>query len=625
MTSITQQSKMTITNTTWTPAELLERYNKIKKPKFNRDLVWSVKSTDINSKKKRANFEEFLLFLFKTRNTVSAISLGSYLHNNEEYHVVIDGNNRINAIVSFFTSPYSVFTGHYNELFEYIDSIPDDKMVQNMKETFKNSIQNLSYRELSTFNRLDDIIPDDIVIERQIERNIERKIVEIQKKFRFPDNSPYDTHIKLVINEFKNGTNKEYCDTFEDINKYSNTLSNNELLAATLFEIIINITDQSLKCKIITKIKEYYDNRGNDEVLETYVMELDYNMEISAYDFMVGFQNYCSDEYRIIEKFSQEGTSLFFKIFGYLYGSIEKDSFTYGNVNNFIEKILFAGRIISEAYKTIMPININDNLFNKTSKNDCCNLLAKNPMTILFVSVISNKEKIPENTLIKKVRLVVIYHLLCNQKYLKNISEENIKIIKTHDKLEYTAGGSYIDNICKSILDHDNSKIFNISKENFQNLLNENLKSSLNEKTYEQERVTKKRRQLNFFDKILVSNFFNKKMPNCYLKEKYSIEHISPYSSFWEDLIDINRLGNLFPTLEKINYSRSNANLDIYFNASNIEFTKFIRELLPEKYNEINIHNGKKTSIIDINKYNEFCGNNEKKYIKTLVDDIFSN
>jgi hypothetical protein len=125
---------MTITNTTWTPADLLERYSKIKKPKFNRDLVWNIKSIDNTTKRKRANFEEFLQFLFKTRNTVSAISLGSYLHNNEEYHVVIDGNNRINAIVAFFTCPYNVFTVYYKELFEYIYSIPDDKMNINVKE-----------------------------------------------------------------------------------------------------------------------------------------------------------------------------------------------------------------------------------------------------------------------------------------------------------------------------------------------------------------------------------------------------------------------------------------------------------------------------------------------------------
>jgi hypothetical protein len=616
-------SNMTITNTTWTPAELLERYSKIKKPKFNRDLVWNIKSIDNTTKRKRANFEEFLQFLFKTRNTVSAISLGSYLHNNEEYHVVIDGNNRINAIVAFFTCPYNVFTVYYKELFEYIYSISDDKMNINIKENCKNIIQKMSYRELSTFNRLDDIISDEIEIDRLIMRDIERKIVEIQKKLRFPDNSPYDTHIKLVINEFKNGTNKEYCETFEDINKYSNTLSHNELLAATLFETIITIVDQNLKCKIITKIKEYYDNRGNDEVLETYSMELDFNMAISAYDFMVGFQNYCSDEFKIIEHFSADGTSLFFKIYGYLYGSIEKDRFTHDIINGFIDKVLFACNIISQAYKTIMPVNINDNLFNKTSKNDCCKLIAKNPMTILFISVIANKDKISDNILIKNVRLVIIYHLLCNQKYLKNVSEENVKIIKTHDKLEYTAGGSYIDNICKSIIEHDNTKIFDISREIFQNLLNENLKSSLNEKTHYEERSTNKRRQLNFFDKILVSNFFNKKMPNSYLKERYSIEHTSPYSSNWEGSIDINRLGNLFPTLEKINCSRGNNNLDIYYNTANIEFTKFIKELLPENYNIINSREGRKTTIVDIDKYNEFCNNNEKLYINTLINDIF--
>jgi hypothetical protein len=113
-------------------------------------------------------------------------------------------------------------------------------------------------------------------------------------------------------------------------------------------------------------------------------------------------------------------------------------------------------------------------------------------------------------------------------------------------------------------------------------------------------------------------------MSNFYLKEKYSTEHITPYSSVWDELIDINRLGNLFPTLEKINCSRGNSNLDIYYK-SHPDFTNFIKELLPGNYNEINNHNGRKTTIVNINKYNEYCSNNEKLYIKTLVDDIFSN
>jgi hypothetical protein len=54
----------------------------------------------------------------------------------------------------------------------------------NVKENCKNNIQNLSYRALSTFNRLDDIISDEIEIDRLVMRDIERKIVEIQKKLR---------------------------------------------------------------------------------------------------------------------------------------------------------------------------------------------------------------------------------------------------------------------------------------------------------------------------------------------------------------------------------------------------------------------------------------------------------
>ena len=40
-------------------------------------------------------------------------------------------------------------------------------------------------------------------------------------------------------------------------------------------------------------------------------------------------------------------------------------------------------------------------------------------------------------------------------------------------------------------------------------------------------------------------------------------------------------------------------------------------------YNIINSREGRKTTIVDIYKYNEFCNNNEKLYINTLIDDIF--
>ena len=77
-------------------------------------------------------------------------------------------------------------------------------------------------------------------------------------------------------------------------------------------------------------------------------------------------------------------------------------------------------------------------------------------------------------------------------------------------------------------------------------------------------------------------------MSNYYLDSVYSIEHIIPFSSIWSKTIDINRLGNLFPTLDIINKTRGNKNLDIYFEDDNRHFTRFIQDLLPiENYNEI--------------------------------------
>ena len=74
------------------------------------------------------------------------------------------------------------------------------------------------------------------------------------------------------------------------------------------------------------------------------------------------------------------------------------------------------------------------------------------------------------------------------------------------------------------------------------------------------------------------------------------------------------------PLLENKNYYKL---WNEFYNTSNKEFTKFIKELLPKNYNEINSHKERKTTIVDIDKYNEFCNNNEKLYIKTLIDDIF--
>ena len=294
---------------------------------------------------------------------------------------------------------------------------------------------------------------------------------------------------------------------------------------------------------------------------------------------------------------------MFFKLFNNMYNSIEKTSFTEYNVNDFIEKINFSCSVIEEAFKLIMPVNINNKYFNPHSKGPCSGLIADNSMVTLLMSNIAYKDKIHKDELVIKNRSIIIYHLLCDKTYLKNIDEKILKTLKAHDTLTYQAGGSFVDNECKSILNGKN--LFTITKEQMSNLLDEILKYSLNNR--KNKSSSNKRRTLNMFD------------------NKFETEHITPFSSTWNGEIDIDRIGNMFPTLEKINGKRGNKNLEIYYTEENKGFTNLIIDLLPTNYDDFNIRNGKKTHITSVEKYNAYCEKNEQLYVKTLLDNLFIN
>ena len=237
---------------------------------------------------------------------------------------------------------------------------------------------------------------------------------------------------------------------------------------------------------------------------------------------------------------------------------------------------------------------------------------------IILISNIVNKNIMSKKDLIIKNRIIIIYHLLSNKKFIKNIPDEEVAKIQSYDKIQYQAGGSFIDNICSEIINKDKCKIFNLEKLKFNELLNICVSSSIKDKVKDKN----KRRQLTLLDKILLGNYYHCNMPHKYIGKKYSIEHITPHSSSWEGELDIDRLGNQFPTLDEINISRSNKDISIY-KSKYPEFYSYIETILPNNYNDINKYENRKTKIISNEKYNEYCLENEHIFIKNLVDDLY--
>lgn len=618
MSNNTTNSQITCENLSWSINELYSKYAEISKPKPQRDSNWTILPVNSNA----PNYKDYITFLINNKNSVFPISLGTQISNGKENYIVIDGNNRINAIITFMKLPYQIFPEYYVSIFNIIQNSGIEETIKN---DCKKCIETLDYIRISNFRRLDDIFPKTIELNSDLFRKIENELVDIQKKLLTNDNSPFHLEIRLNINIFKKGTGNEYNKIFLDINKYQNGLSVNELLASILYNTHIDINNNDLKYNINCKIKEFYDNKGKNEVLEQYKHVTEHESTMTAYDFMVGFQNYCSDNYNVIHQFDSSGLSLFFKIYKYLFDDIEPENFINENIAIFIEKILFSCEILDNAYNSIFPSNIDERIFNKAAIKTN-KVIKKNPMLLILVSNIANKDLIEPNELVKMNKIVMMYHILSDKKFLKNSCTENeINNFKTFDKIEYQAGGAFIDGICNTILSKEPNKIFDITKEIFENMLNKNNESNRKPKSYNGSKVNgkkiTKRRKLNLFDKIVISNYWNRNIPNKFLKEQYSIEHITPFSSIWENEIDIDRIGNIFPTFNEINIKRGNRDLEIY---KSCPLYNSIKPLLPmENYNKINLYDNKKTTIISNELYNNYCLENEKNYISNLVRELY--
>ena len=121
--------------------------------------------------------------------------------------------------------------------------------------------------------------------------------------------------------------------------------------------------------------------------------------------------------------------------------------------------------------------------------------------------------------------------------------------------------------------------------------------------------------------------YYKEKMPINMLKNNFSIEHIFPNSSNWDNKLDKDRVGNLIPIIASINSSRGNKHINEYKKTKKgEEFFKNIEELVPsyDEYNSVIRQETRERPFIkDNNKYNEICEKNEKIYIENIIKCLY--
>jgi len=616
-----------IKNEQWCVKELISKINnqEISKPKFQRKRKWDILPKNDSNPNEKA----YIQFLYDTENSVHAITFGQEITSQKSCFSNIDGNNRINAIKHFIDKPFEIFNDYLYNLTKYVNNL---NLSEEDKKKLIEIFSNLSYTEIMNFKYhlyFNKNGYGDLYTRIQIYRDdIDDKYMEeIRNNLKIRGSENFELTVKINVNLFEGYTTDELCKTFEDINKYNSKLTETELLACLLFnEYNFGIIDNIFKRELEECVKEYYTIKADGEVLNCYNYD-DSIDKINAHDFIVGFQNLCNQKYpEFIDKTYVDGLSLYFKLYKALYGSYI-NTFTTKNVNDFKEKIIYSCDIFKQIILSIFTDKINNKLFKKSCQEKL-NTLKKNNMFMILSCIIGFKNKKTDIFIIKKnLERCLLYHFMVTD--LKNKEKrENLKI---YDRITYNAGGAFIDNITKSLLDTPEIISNKLTEKIFNELLSQLYIEVNNPYKRKNEKGTNKndkRRPLKFFEKTIMFYFYKEKIPTNMLENEFSIEHICPNSSEWDGELDKDRTGNLIPIISKINSSRGNKNIDEYYKTTTGKsFCEFIKDIIPESnvYNEIILHEkNQKPKIKNKESYNIMCESNEKTYQQNFVDCLFN-
>ena len=625
-----------IKNEQWFVKQIISKIknNEIHKPKYQRKRKWDKKPKKTNS----PNDYDYIKFLYDTMNSVHAITFGQETDGQRIFFSNIDGNNRLNAIKNFMDKPFEIFDEYLTDLNKFIDSIQFNKSIDSSEEEsdyrvndkIKNIFKELSYNELMNFkynkyfveNGYKKIYDSKLKIYRD---DFEPYIEKIQENLKVNGTDNFDSCVIINVNLFEGYNTDELCKTFEDINKYNSKLTETELLACRLHNICnFTITNKPFETELYDSIKEYYKDKSNQEVLNCFTFNT--NDKISAHDFIVGYQNMCNKQYKFIDTTCADGLSLFFKLWKALYCSF-KDTFTTENVNDFVEKIYYCCNILKETISDIFTNKINDKLFN-SSCQDKLSTLKKNNILMVFSSIIGFKNINEERNKIKKnIEKCLIFHF-----FISDITNKDQReAFKNYDSISYRAGSGFIESSVKANFNKPERLSKNITSELFEKIIK--LLVSENKVPYIRKlengnNKNDKRRPLKFFEKTEMFYYYKNKIPTNMLDNDFSIEHIMPNSSEWDNELNKDRIGNLIPIISRINCQRGNKHINTYKKQDEgREFCDYINDIIPsdEQYNSIIEHSeGRKApKIIDNEKYNDMCEKNEKIYMDNLIKCLF--
>lgn len=132
----------------------------------------------------------------------------------------------------------------------------------------------------------------------------------------------------------------------------------------------------------------------------------------------------------------------------------------------------------------------------------------------------------------------------------------------------------------------------------------------------------KKRIKVDMGKRLLLSIYYNNKVPTEFTRRSQHIDHIIPYSSKYIGELDINRLGNMMIMDGEMNSGRGNRSISYYYE-TNPELMKTLNYPSIEEYDHVVEQDGRNTEIIDNDYYDGYATRLENTYRDFGIKYIF--
>lgn len=645
-------------NATATPTAILEIgtiatylyiLREIFKPHCQRSAYWLIRENP--TKPNMPNMERFIEYLFEhlTMGHVGlcierkmSVEEGGYIYS------VYDGNNRINAILYFLDHPYKVFPAKYKDIDEVIDEA--STITDYDKKTLKDTIHSFDYQTMfekaGTIELLFDLQSKAWQVFGKFEDGLKTRfrlaMANWKTSWSHSGRSLFD--VKISIQFYENYSSVDLSKIFIT-NKYSSgNMTENDLYAAKLCYIFVDV-DTTIKEDLLPIICGYYANRNNDyEQVKQYSYENE--TKINAFDFIVGFYDYCSNKYNLFLPFLETKNNkenAFFILYKGLYVNkehlhedLKEEHFSASNVRDFIYWIEEACQLLKDCVDSLYYNTTDINLFKGNAKR-CLNGFAfsngKSRLEALIFSIILNLK--PDRSgleLMKNKISIMLYYDALYSSQSQSDRQQNATINPNNNPFSMTSGNwkkwlYSIKDVPTTLFD----KVSSVDRVDSVGRLTPSIMSQLllhlltTQSIRSRDDSTRsQKRRFTVLDMTLIGDYYFRSIPNR--SSSYSIEPHVHFSAEYEGegVLDMYRLGNLFPTEKVISENRGNCNLrgccedhyghlDLSMLYSDDEYTATVQ------YQQDN----SRPKIVNADRYNQKCESNERAYCEGFVNRIF--